>query len=74
MAEVVKAIFKAAVEGPDVLLGIYACHEKAISSLILESSPVWMTVTDWAQPRSRSNYQLGGYLDGKQEVGYSESW
>ena len=48
-AEIVKTIFKAAVEGPDVLIEIYACHEKAISSLILESPPVWMTVADWVQ-------------------------
>ena len=30
-AEVVGAIFKAALEGPDALMEIYACHEKAIS-------------------------------------------
>ena len=35
-ADTVKAIFKAAVEGPNTLMEIYACHEKAISSLILE--------------------------------------
>ena len=34
--EAVKAIFKAAMEGPDALMEIYVCHEKAISSLILE--------------------------------------
>ena len=28
---------------------IYACHKKAISSLILESSPGQMTVSDWVQ-------------------------
>ena len=28
---------------------VYACHEKAISSLILESSPTHMTVVDWVQ-------------------------
>ena len=39
-AEVVKAIFKAAVEGTDALMEIYACHEKAINSLILESPSV----------------------------------
>ena len=38
-AEAVKAIFKAAVEGPDALMEIYACHKKAISSLILEPPP-----------------------------------
>ena len=47
--KVVKAIFKAAVEGPDALMEVYACHEKAISSLILESPPTWMTVMDWVQ-------------------------
>ena len=26
---------------------MYACHEKAISSLILESHPVWITVAHW---------------------------
>ena len=36
-------------EVPDALMEIYTCHEKAISSLILESPPVWMTVTDWVQ-------------------------
>ena len=47
-AEVVKAIFKAAVEDPDALMEIYACHEKAISFLTLES-PTWITVMDWVQ-------------------------
>ena len=28
---------------------IYACHEKAISSLILESPPAWMTVANLVQ-------------------------
>ena len=37
MAEVVEAIFKTTVEGPEALMEVYACHEKAISSLILES-------------------------------------
>ena len=36
-AEVVKAIFKAAVEGPDTLMEMYACHKQAIGSLILKS-------------------------------------
>ena len=31
------------------LMEIYACHEKVISSLILESPPVRMTVADWVQ-------------------------
>ena len=48
-AEAVKAMSKAMVEGPDALMGIYVCHEKAISSLILESPPAWMTMTDWVQ-------------------------
>ena len=30
--EAVEAIFKATVEGPNALIEIYACHEKAISS------------------------------------------
>ena len=38
-AEVVGAIFKATVEGLEALMEVYACHEKAISSLILESPP-----------------------------------
>ena len=48
-ADVVKAIFKAAVEGLNALMEIYACHKKAISSLILESPPGWMTVADCIQ-------------------------
>ena len=46
-AEVVEAIFKATMESPDTLMKVYACHEKAVSSLLLESPPVWMTVADW---------------------------
>ena len=38
-AEVVKAIFKATVKGPNALMEVYACNERAISSLILESPP-----------------------------------
>ena len=38
-AKVVESILKAAVEGPETLMEIYACHEKAIISLILESPP-----------------------------------
>ena len=45
----VEAIFKAAVEGPNTLMEIYAFHEKAIASLILESPPARMTITDWVQ-------------------------
>ena len=33
----------------DALMEIYACHKKAISFLILESLPAWMTVADWVQ-------------------------
>ena len=35
--DAVKAIFKATMEVPNTLMEIYTCHEKAISSLILES-------------------------------------
>ena len=66
--EVVDAIFKAAVEGPDTLMEIYAFYKKAISSLILESPPAWMTVANWVQAQKGSNYQLGSYRDGKQKV------
>ena len=38
-AGMVKAILEATVEGPGALMEMYACHEKAISSLILESPP-----------------------------------
>ena len=48
-AEAVEVIFKAAVEGPGALMGVYACLEKAISSLILESPPTQMTMMDWVQ-------------------------
>ena len=48
-ADAVEAIFKATVKGPDALMEIYACHEKTISSLILECPPVWMTIADWVQ-------------------------
>ena len=48
-AELAKAIFKAAVEGPNDLIEIYAYHKKAISSLILVSPPAWMTVVDWVE-------------------------
>ena len=37
-AETVQAIFKATMEGPDALIEIYSCHEKAICFLILEFS------------------------------------
>ena len=45
----VEAIFKATVEGPTALMEIYACHENAISSLILESSPAQMTIANLVQ-------------------------
>ena len=48
-AEVVEAIFKATTEGPNTLMEIYACHEKAVSSLIIKSPPVQMTLADWVQ-------------------------
>ena len=48
-AEAVEAIFKDAIKGPDALVEIYACHEKAISSLILQSISVWITIVDWVQ-------------------------
>ena len=38
-AEVVGAIFKTTIEGPDALMEVYACYDRAISSLILESPP-----------------------------------
>ena len=28
---------------------VYACHKKAISSLLLESTPTQMTAADWVQ-------------------------
>ena len=40
---------RAAVKGPDALMEVYTCHEKAISSLILESPPTQITMTDWVQ-------------------------
>ena len=46
-AEAVKTIFKVDVEGHDALMEVYGCHEKTISSLILESPTTWMTVMDW---------------------------
>ena len=50
-ADMVKAIFKAAVESPGALMEIYACHKKAISSLILESPPAQMTILTGFRPR-----------------------
>ena len=43
------AIFKAAVEGPYALMEVYACLKKAISSLIVQCPPMWMTVMDSVQ-------------------------
>ena len=37
------------VEGPDALIENYACHEKAICSLILECPPAWMTIANFVQ-------------------------
>ena len=48
-ADAVEAIFKATMEGPSALMEIYACHEKAISSLILVSPPALMTIANWVQ-------------------------
>ena len=48
-AEVVEAIFKAAVIVHDALIEIYVYHEKAIRCLILKSLPVWMTAADWVR-------------------------
>ena len=50
-AKVVEAIFKATVQGPKALMEVYACHEKAISFLVLESPPAHMTATDWVQAK-----------------------
>ena len=46
-ADAVGAIFKSAVEGPEVLMEVYTCHEKAVCFLILESPATCMTVTEW---------------------------
>ena len=54
--EAVKAIFKAAVKGPNTLMEIYASHEKGISFLILEPpQPKWLLLTGF---RPRSQIQL----------------
>ena len=50
-AKAVGAIFKAVVEGPEALMGVYACHEKAISSVILKSPPAEMTLVNWVHPQ-----------------------
>ena len=47
-AEAVGAIFKAAFDGLEALIEVYACHKRTISSLILESPPTWMTTMEWA--------------------------
>ena len=55
--DAVGAIFKAAVDGPEALMEVYTCHEKAISSLILESPPTGMTVMEWVSgPEGRPSY------------------
>ena len=46
-ADTVGTIFKAAVDGLEVLMEVYACPEGAISSIILESPPTQMTVMEW---------------------------
>ena len=43
--DTVETIFKAAVDSPKALMEVYACHGRAISSLILESPPTQMTAT-----------------------------
>ena len=48
-AEAVGAIFKTVIEGPEALMEVYACHKKAVSSLIPESPPTCMTVMEWVQ-------------------------
>ena len=45
--DAVRAIFKATVDGPETLMKVYTCHERAISSLILESPSTWMTAKEW---------------------------
>ena len=45
----VGAIFKATVDGPAALMEVYTCHQRAISSLILESPPTLMTTKEWVQ-------------------------
>ena len=63
MAEVVKTT----VEGPKTLLEIYACHKKAISSLILKSPPAKMTVANWVQAQKvdPTINQVGTWMEGK---------
>ena len=46
-ADAIRDIFKVAVEGPEALMEVYTCHKRAISSLILESPPTWMTAMEW---------------------------
>ena len=45
--DAVGAIFKATVDGPGALMEVCICHKMAISSLILESPPTWMTAMEW---------------------------
>ena len=49
----VETIFKATVDGPDALMEVYACNERAVSSLILLSSLACMTVMDFVRPREQ---------------------
>ena len=44
-------VAKATVEGPNAPMEIYACHEKAISSLILESPPAQRLLPTGYRPR-----------------------
>ena len=43
----VRTIFKATVDGSEALMKVYTCHKRAVISLILESSPTWMTAMEW---------------------------
>ena len=54
---------------------IYACHEKAISSLILESPPVQMTIADWvhAQKADPTINQVIIWME-KKEAGKQGKW
>ena len=65
--EAVKVIFKATVEGPNALIELYACHKKAIRSLILESTPAQMTAADWvhAQKADPTINQVVNWMESK---------
>ena len=67
-AEAVEAIFMATVEGPDTPMEIYACHEKAISSLIWSLPSMDDCCLLGSGPEGRFNYQPGSYLDGSKKL------